>query len=432
VTEINNKKVINAWCMYDWANSAYSLVITTAIFPIYFSAVAKGADGSDMIDFFGFAKKNSVVYTYSLSFAFLLVAFISPLLSGIADYGGRKKTFMQFFILLGSISCMMLFFFNSDTVLFGIVFFILATIGFAGSLVFYNAYLPEIASPDRHDKVSAKGFSLGYIGSVILLIFNLLMIEMPHLFGLPAGTSLPVRISFLSVGVWWFLFAQYSMYHLPKGSASQKITLKIITHGFREIKKVFKLLKEYQLVKRFLMAFFFYMMGFQTIMYLASMFGASELKIDKSGLIAIIIVIQLVAIGGAYMFSKMSSLIGNIKTLLLGVCVCIGICIAAWFITTPVEFYILAVVVGLIMGGMQSLSRSTYSKLVPDTKDSASWFSFYEFTEKIGIVLGTAVYALITDMTGSMRNSILALIVFFVLGLSILIKMTYSAKMKTV
>ncbi|MFN6944170.1 MAG: MFS transporter [Cytophagaceae bacterium] len=421
--EKNNKKVINAWCMYDWANSVYSLTIISAIFPIYFSTVAKGPDGSDVITFLGISKQNSVIYTYSISAAFLAIAFLSPLLSGIADFSGRKKTFMRFFVYLGACSCMMLYFFDGTTITLGIISFMLATIGFAGSLVFYNAYLPEIATPDRHDQISAKGFAYGYIGSILLLIINIAMIQMPEFFGMQKGTTLPARLSFFSVGVWWLAFAHYSLHYLPSGKKATEKSLKYLTHGFRELKNVFSALRKMPLLMVFLVAFFFYSMGFQTIMYLASIFGANELKIPETGLIITILLIQIIAIAGAYLFAFLSSRIGNIRTLSIALIICIFICVGAWLTHTAAQFYALAVVVGLIMGGLQSLSRSTYSKLLPETKDTASYFSFYEFTEKIGIVLGTGIYALITDLTGSMRNSIIALLVFFLIGLILLLRL---------
>ncbi|WMJ74827.1 MFS transporter [Cytophagaceae bacterium ABcell3] len=426
----NNKKVMNAWCMYDWANSVFALTITTAIFPVYFNLVAKGEDGSPYIPFLGTVKHSSVVFTWSVSIAFLIIAFLSPILSGIADSGGRKKAFMKFFVYLGSVSCALLFFFDSHTINLGIVCFILGAVGFAGSIVFYNAYLPEIATPDRHDRLSAKGFSMGYIGSVILLILNILMLEMPHWFGMAAGTTLPARISFLSVGAWWLLFSFYSFYYLPADDKTKKVNLDQINKGFKEINSVFKSLKRYPMLMLFLAAFFFYSMGFQTIMYLASIFGADELKLPQTGLIVTILIIQLVAIGGAYMFAAMSERIGNIMTLFYALILCVGICVAAWFIQTDVQFYALAVLVGLVMGGLQSLSRSTYSKMLPETKDTASYFSFYEFTEKTGIVLGTAVFAVVTDVTGSMRNSILALLLFFFAGLYFLWRVRRVSKSK--
>jgi UMF1 family MFS transporter len=425
--EKNNKKIINAWCMYDWANSVYTLTITTAIFPIYFNAVTTQPDGNDVIPFLWMSKKNSVVYTYSLSVAFLITSFLSPLLSGIADYGGIKKTFMRFFAYTGSLSCMALFFFTADTIPLGILFFILAGVGYAGSLVFYNAYLPEIATPDRFDQISAKGYSLGYVGSVFLLIINLIVIQKPSWFGLEAGT-LPARISFLMVGLWWLGFSQYAFAYLPSDPYQKPLQGKYLLRGFTELKKVFREVRKNRMLKSYLTAFFFYSMGFQTIMYLAGLFGSKELHLPEDNLIGVLLIIQLVAVGGAMLFTRSATKIGNLLTLMLAIILCIIVCICAYYIYLPLQFYLLAVVVGIIMGGIQSLSRSTYTKLLPDTTDHASYFSFYEFTEKVGIVIGTATYALIDDLTNSMRNSIFALIVFFLIGLFFLIRIIAADK----
>jgi UMF1 family MFS transporter len=368
------------------------------------------------------------MYTYSLSLSFLIVCFLSPFLSGIADYSDRKKSFMQAFVWLGSVACGMLFFFTGENTSFGITCFMLASIGYAGSLVFYNAYLPAIATPDRFDRISARGYAMGYIGSVLLLVLNLLVIQKPTWFGLPQDAgSLPARLAFLSVGLWWIGFSIYTFVHLP-GRTHRTHDLagdngNPLYRGFGELRKVFGEVSESPHLTRFLLGFFFYSMGFQTIMYLASLFGAEELKLPEGSLIGTVLIIQLIAVLGAYLFTRIAGRAGNLKTLTGAVALCIFICIGAYFTTTTTQFYVLAVVVGLVMGGLQSMSRATYSKLLPDTTDHASYFSFYEFTEKTGIVLGTATYAFMEDVTGSMRNSLFALIAFFALGLFFLTRM---------
>ncbi len=406
--------------MYDWANSVYSLTITTAVFPIYFMKTTT-VNGSDLVNFLGMEIKNSVLYTFSISFSFLVVGLLSPLLSGIADSSGSKKGFMKFFAWLGGFSCMGMFFFESDTLLIGVVCFILASIGYAGSIVFYNSYLPEIAEPADQDRISAKGFALGYIGSSLLLIFNLIMIMKPGLFGIAEGTSLPARISFLIVGVWWIGFSAYTFYYLPSNLYNRNRQGHYLTQGYRELVKVWIELRKLRYLTRFLLAFFFYNMGVQTVMYVASIFGEKELKLETGQLIITVLIIQFVAIGGAYLFSLLSSKIGNIRTLTIAIFIWVGICISAYNLYTAQSFYMLAFVVGLVMGGIQALSRSTYSKMLPETQDNTSYFSFYDVCEKTGLVLGTASYGLIEGITGSMRNSILALILFFIVGLTFLL-----------
>ncbi len=413
----SNKKVQRAWVMYDWANSVYSLVITSTIFPVYYNSVTKGVDGSDTVTFFGWEFINTVLYSYSISFSFLVIALLAPLLSGIADASGNKLNFMKFFVYLGSLSCISLFFFSGENLEFGIICSVLASIGFSGSIVFYNSYLPEIAKEEEFDLLSAKGFALGYIGSVILLVFNLVTIQFPESFGMPTGSFAP-RFSFLITGIWWVGFAQIPFRVLPNNPYKKSISTDYLLKGYREVNKVFKELRNLPVANRFLASFFFYSMGVQTVMYLAASFGDKELGLPGDQLILTVLIIQFVAIGGSYFFAYVSRKLGNKTSLMIMVLVWMGICVAAYFVYSVYQFYSLAFVVGLVMGGIQSLSRSTYAKMIPSTTtDHASFFSFFDLTEKVAIVLGTATYGAIEQLTGSMRNSALFLVIFFVLGI---------------
>ncbi|GAB2538059.1 MFS transporter [Rufibacter soli] len=414
----NDPKVMRAWCFYDWANSVYSLVITTAIFPIYYVALTRKGD-TDMVSFFGFDISASVLYSYALTGAFLTIAFLSPILTAIADYGGNKKAFMRFFCYMGSLACMGLFFFTEQTFSLSVLLFMIAAIGYSGSIVFYNAYLPEIASEENFDKLSARGFSLGYIGSMILLIISLVLVLKADWFGIE-DSSLPARISFLMTGLWWFGFSQYSFAYLPSNPYHKKPEGSYLLNGFKELGKVFSMLKELPLLKRFLMAFFFYNMGVQTVMYVASLFGSKELMLPDNALITVLLIIQAVAIAGAYFFAWFSGKVGNTMALVWAVLIWVGITIGAYFVTTGNQYYMLAVVVGAVMGGVQALSRSTYSKLLPETTDHASFFSFYDICDKVGLALGTLSFGITEQIFGSMRNSILTLLVFFVIGLVLL------------
>ena len=417
----NNPRVIRAWTLYDWANSVHSLVIVSSIFPVYFSATALNEAGGPVINFLGMNIKNSVLFSYTVSAAMLLVAIASPFTTAIADYSGRKKAFMKFFCYTGSIACALLYFFTKETTTFAIFCFAWSLVGWAGSIVFYNSYLPDIATEEQFDRVSARGFSMGYIGSVALMIFNLMMILKPAWFGGISG-ALASRISFLTVGLWWFGFAQIPFHVLPDGVRKERTGNdgNWLFNGFHELKKVFNELKEQTLTQRFLVAFFVYNMAVQTVMYVATLFGSNELKMEGSALIITILLIQLVAIPGAYGFARLSSVIGNTYAIMVAVVIWIGICVAAYFVTTQTQFFVVAAVVGLVMGGIQSLSRSTYSKLLPPTTDTASYFSFYDVCEKLSIVLGTFIYGYVEQVTGSMRNSILALLVLFIIGLALL------------
>ncbi|HMS34005.1 MAG TPA: MFS transporter [Ignavibacteria bacterium] len=436
----NNKKVINAWCIYDWANSVYSLVITSAVFPIYFQNITSVKDSGgnilkDTVSFFGFEMINSVLYSYSLSFSFLLIALLSPVLSSIADFSGSKKMFMRIFCYIGSVSCAGLFFFNESTLEFSMIMFVLASVGFSGSIVFYNAYLPEIATEDKFDSISAKGFALGYTGSVILLIFNLTMILFPGFYGINSA-GLATRISFLTVGIWWFGFAAYTFHYLPSDIYNKKPEGNYLLNGFKELGVVIRELKKQKLLKSFLLAFFFYNMGVQTVLYLATIFGDKELGLSSELLIATILVLQIVAVGGSYLFSFLSGKIGNIYSLMVSICFWILVSVLAFFITTATEFIFVAGLVGLTMGGIQALSRSTYAKIIPgDTTDHASYFSFYDVSEKVSIVIGTFFYGLINQLTGNMRISSLVLSVFFITGLIFLSRIPskniYSVKIKS-
>ncbi|MBS1510698.1 MAG: MFS transporter [Bacteroidetes bacterium] len=420
-----SKKVINGWAMFDWANSVYNLVITSTIFPAYYEAVAseRKADGVAYVHFLGREFINTSLYNYALGFGLLIVALILPLLTSIADYKGNKKQFMAFFFTLGSLACAALYFFKDlPTLWVGISFMILACICFWSSYVFSNSFLPEIAAPEDRDKVSAKGFAYGYIGSVILQVICFVFVMKNEWFGITESEG--SRISFLLVGLWWLVFGYYSYFRLPKpiaaGNAASKNS--IFTDGYKELLKVWRQLKEMPVIKRYLGAFFFYNMGVQTVMLAATLYGKSELEIPVQNLIIAILLIQLVAIPGAYVISKLSGKIGNFQALMWVIFFWVLICVAAYFVPkhNVILFYVLGTCVGFVMGGIQSLSRSTYSKLMPETKDTASFFSFYDVTEKIAVVIGMFSFGYITELTGSQRGSVLALGLYFVIGLLIL------------
>ena len=424
-----SKKLIGAWTFYDWANSVYPLVITTAVFPLYYGAVTGGKNA--MVEIFGQKFINTELYTYTLSASFLIVAFISPILSSIADYMGNKKRFMQFFLYLGSLSVMALFFFKGiDTLWVGITFSILASIGFWGSLVFYNAYLPEVAHPEEQDSVSAKGFIKGYIGSVILLLFILSMIMMPHGYGFVAkGEKAPqivYRISFVIVGLWWMGFAQYTLHYLPYNMHRRKPEKDFIFKGYRELRQVLRELKNQYTLKVFLISFFLFSAGVQTIIVLAGKFGDEELGLPTTNLIITILLVQLVAVVGAGIFSYISKKIGNISTLKITLVIWILVSFAAYLLpgkspNVDIYFYTLGGFLGLVLGATQTLARSTYSKLMPeDTVDTATYFSFYDVTEKIAIVTGTVIFGILVGITKSMRTSVLVLTLFFFAGLIVL------------
>jgi UMF1 family MFS transporter len=406
--------------MYDWANSVYSLVIVSTIFPVYFKTVAVSTPGSDRVQFLGYELPNAVLLTYSLSCAFLIVAFLLPLLSGIADYAGKKKSFMKLFVIMGSLGCVGLYFFTGvDSLGWGILCTILATVGYSGSLVFYDAFLPEIVTEDNFDATSARGYSMGYYGSVILMIICLVIIMNYARFGVFSDESHAMRFTFVLTGAWWLGFARLSFAFLP--NTASKPQSNIFTKGYEELLKVWRALKKSPALKRYLFSFFFFSMGVQTVMYVSALFGTDVLHLPGDRLIISILLIQLVGAAGSWLFARVSQRLGNKLTLTIMILFWIAICVAAYFIQTELQFYVLAVMVGMIMGGIQSLGRATYAKLIPrDTIDLASYFSFFDVTFNFSIVLGTFSFGLIHQLSGTMRNSVLALAAYFVIGLILL------------
>ena len=473
MTETASKRVITGWAMYDWANSVYNLVITTTFFPIYFIAATHHHFKSDEIPFLGSRINNSSLYSYALAAAYLIIALLYPILTSIADTRGNKKKFMRFFCYMGALGCSALYFFDGANLMLGIVSLILASMGYVGSLVFYNAYLPEIAAPEDQDSVSAKGYAYGYIGSVILQLIGFAVVLLTQ----EKDPFIGPRVTFLLVGIWWAGFAQMTFAVLPKASAAIARKTNIFKTAFNEVRKVYGEIKKMAVLKRYLRGFFFYSMGVQTVMMAATLFGSKLLKLEDTKLIVTVVLIQLVAIAGAVWMSKLSARFGNIRVLMGVIVFWIMICVAAYMTAgraenlkdfhdriaeltqqkedllarrakmdatafdkedayvegelsrwkmdlaphqQPIEysFYVLALAVGLVMGGIQSLSRSTYSKLMPDTKDTASYFSYYDLTEKFAIVIGMTTFGFIIQLTGSMKNALVFLIVFFVIGLA--------------
>jgi UMF1 family MFS transporter len=419
----NIKRTLRGWAFFDWANSSYSLVINVAIFPGYFLLVT-----NDWIKIFGINMSNSTLYAYSLSFSYLLIAIFSPFLSGIADYAGRKKYFMRLFTTGGAIACIgLLFFTGMGTLWLGLICFIAATIGFSGGIVFYNAFLPEIATEDRYDAVSALGFSYGFLGSVILLVLNLIVIQNFAWFGFETATK-AVPVAFVMVGVWWFGFAQIPFKRLPE-DARHPYTKQVWRRGYEELSKTVKAALGQRNLLLFLVTFFFFNAGTQAVLLLASIFAEKELHFSTSGLIVLILILQIVGILGAYFFAWLSKKKGNIFALNVALIIWAIICSAGFFVKTGLDFYLLAVGVGLAMGGTQSLSRSTYAKILPEnTPDTASYFSFYDVLDKVSTVMGTFVFGFVEQITHGMRNSVLSLAVFFIVGLILLNKVKVVAR----
>ena len=411
----NNPRTLSAWAIFDWANSAYALVITVAIFPGYFLQLT-----DDTVNVLGLRMSDSTLYAWSIALAYLIIAAVSPILSGIADYGGRKKVFLRFFTTLGALACISLLFFTGmPTLWVGVVGFILATIGFAGGIVFYNSFLPIIATEDRYDDLSARGFSYGFIGSVILLVINLIVIMNYEWFGFPDGLR-AVPTAFVMVGLWWIGFAQIPLRRLPEDRPSAPVE-NLLGKGYQEIRKAWHNLRSNPNAMRFLISFFCYNAGVQAVLFLAATFAEKELHFSSTGLIFLVLILQIVAIGGAWGSAKLSGKKGNKFTIVSMLIIWAIICVVGYFVQTGLDFYLLAAAVGVVMGGTQSLSRSTYAKLLPEnTPDTASYFSFYDVMDKVSTVVGTFTFGFVEQITGGMRNSVMALAVFFIISLYVI------------
>ena len=422
---VNDKRTIFGWAMFDWANSSYALVISVAVFPLYFNSVM---GDSELFNFLGIPVTKTSLFSYSLSIAYLVIALSLPMLTGIADYSGRRKAFMKFFTFMGSLACISMFFFDGrGTMYLGVFSFVFAVIGFEGGKTFYNSYLPLIVSEDKYDSVSAKGFTYGYIGSMILLILNLVMIQKYELFGF-SDSGWATRTVFITVGLWWLGFANFSFVRLPKDYKVDKID-GLLSKGFSEIKQVWNYVMEQHDIKFFLFSFFFYIAGVLTIIGLASTFAIDQLGFEASELIILILLLQFLGIVGAILFAKVSEWKGNKLSIIVMLLIWMGVCVAAYYVQEKMHFYVIAAFVGLVMGGIQSLSRSTYSKLIPeDAHNTASYFSFFDVTEKVAMVMGSLSFGIIDQLTGGMRNSIFALIFFFVLGIIFLLFVTVRRK----
>lgn len=419
----NDKKTITGWAFYDWANSAFNLVISTAVFPPFFVALAP-----ETFDIFGADLERDSVYSFSISIAYLMIALLLPFLSGIADYSGRRKSFLKLFTFIGAMGCIALFFFDSgDRSMFALIAYIIGTIGFGSSLVFYNSYLPDIASDDQHDKVSAKGYAYGYIGSVILLVVILGMIQFHTQLGFESE-QLPIRIGFLLVGIWWLGFAMIPFMRLPS-DVHKKMDSKVIFKGFEEVKIVGKKIWKQKMKVRFLASYFFYIAGVNIVILLASLFAKVELNFGSSELIALILLLQFLAAIGAYLFAYLSGQFGNKISLLIQLVMWVFICIGSYFVTGKTMFFVISIFVGLVFGGIQSLSRSTYSKMIDDPDiPLTTYFSFYQVLTFLSIVMGTVLFGVVSQVTGNLRQPVLATSIFFILGLLILLFTKIEAK----
>ena len=420
--KINDPKTMNGWAFFDCANSAHSLVIATAVFPPYFDAIAP-----KQIHILGQNITSSAMMAFAITLSYGIMAFFSPPLSGIADYGGKRKFFMRIFTYIGALSCIAMYFMEKPEEWFiGWIMYVLAMIGYAGGVVFNNSYLPLIATPDKFDSLSARGFTYGYLGATLLLVVNLAMILMYDKLGFP-DASIPTRLAFVMVGIWWLAFANITFKRMPADS-NTPLSKGVFWKGFGEILKVWKTVKTNKNLKRYLASFFFFDAGVQTTIFLATTFATKVLGFKTENLITVVLVIQLLGALGAWGFAKVSERYGNKVALSILLACWVAICLSAYFIESQQPFYALAACVGSVMGGIQSLARSTYAKLMPvGTKDTTSFYSFYDLTDKLAVVMGTFVFGSIDQLIG-LRYSVVAMALLFLIGFLILMKVDLKEK----
>jgi UMF1 family MFS transporter len=405
--------------MYDWANSAMITIVVTAVFPIFFSSYAAAGLPAETATF-----RFSIATTIGLAF----IAVLAPILGAIADTNATKKRFLGVFLGLGVAAVASMYFIQQGQWLFAALLFVVANIGANGSFVFYDSLLPHVANREEMDRVSTAGYALGYIGGGLLLVGALAVIQNPGWIGIPTGDgatpsqgSLPARLSFVAVAVWWVLFSipLFRRVREPEARAAAASGGSTIRDAFLQIRATVSALRRYRNAFLMLLAFLVYNDGIGTIIRMATIFG-DEIGIDRGALIASIVMVQFVAIPFAFAFGALAGVIGAKRSIFLGLLVYAGIAVFAYFLTSATQFFILAAMVAMVQGGTQALSRSLFGSMIPRNR-SGEFFGLFAVFEKFAGVLGPAVFALVIAATHSSRNGIFALIVFFIAGAALLL-----------
>lgn len=403
-------KLQRSWMMYDWANSAFATTIMAAVFPIFYNSVAAAnlSEGA-----------ATSYYSFTQSIAVLIVAVMAPILGAIADYSAAKMKFLRFFAYMGMAGSILLFTVNEGNYILASLLFIIASVGFSGGNVFYDAFLPHVTNKDDMDRVSTKAYAFGYIGGGILLAINLLMIMKYSWFGLPSSKE-ATQLAFVSVGLWWFIFSIPLFKNLKEEKVVNqgKRTKSYVAIGFSRIGETFKTLKYYKQLLIFIIAFWMFSDGISTIIRMATFYGAT-IGIGQNDLIAALLITQFVGIPCTLFFSKLAKWISAKKALTLALMVYVVIVILGYFMTSALHFYLLAVCVGTVQGGAQALSRSIFARMIPHNKH-AEFFGFYGITSKFAAIIGPAVFGITAGLTDNSRLGILSLIVFFVIGIVLL------------
>ncbi|MDY7076635.1 MAG: MFS transporter [Chloroflexota bacterium] len=404
-------KIVNAWCMYDWANSAYATTVMAAMLPPYFSSVAQEA---------GFTgAQASSMWGYVTSLTMLIIAITSPILGAIADYTGSKKKFLFGFFIVAIAFTSLLVFIGTGDWLLCLIFFALAGIGNAGANVFYDSLLPHVAKSDEIDQVSAKGYALGYLGGGLLLILNLLMFTYPGWFGIPSE-NWGVRLSFLSVGLWWAVFSIPLFRHVkePPRSSDYEATVNPIRAGFQRLGHTFRDLRRYKQLLLFLVAFWLYADGIGTIMKMATIYG-TEIGIGMTDLVGALLLTQFVGVPFTFLFGWLARRLGTKRSIFLALSVYVLVSLGGYFMAEAWHFWLLAFMVGLVQGGSQALSRSLFGSMTPKAR-SAEFFGFFDISSKFAGIAGPLLFGVVGQLTGTSRLSIASLVVFFVVGMLLL------------
>lgn len=406
---MKKRKEIVSWAMYDWANSAFATTIMAAVLPVfYYDVAAKNLDRTTASAFYG----------YSQSIAMVCVAILAPILGALADYSNSKMKFLRFFAYMGMIASVLLAFVGEGDYLLASFLLIIGTIGFSGSNVFYDAFLPEIAPEEDIDRISTRGYAFGYIGGGLLLVINLAMIMKPGLFFLP-NTLIATQLSFASVGVWWFLFSIPMFRNVKERKLeTRKISGSYIGIGFKRLKETFKEINQFKNLLVFLIAFWLYNDGISTIIKMATIYGR-DIGIGSTDLIAALLITQFVGIPFAFLFGWIAKKINPKRALYIALWTYVIIIIFGYFMQTALHFYLLAITVGFVQGGSQALSRSIFGSMVPKNRH-AEFFGFYGISAKFSAIFGPFVFALVGQLTGSSRLGIVSLLIFFLVGMLLL------------
>jgi UMF1 family MFS transporter len=408
------KRIVNAWVMYDWANSAFATTIMAGFMPVYFAAMATESGMTD--------QQATSAWGYVTTIALLIVALLAPGMGAMADRMGGKKRFLTVFAVVGAVASILLYLPHGDMYRLGGGIYIVANIGFAGANIFYNALLPHVAKKEDIDQVSTKGYALGYLGGGILLVINALMAISPEMFGIP-DIGMATRLSFVTVGIWWFVFSIPLWRHVPEPKVvdEEKMNFGLaLRTGFGEMAKTFNKIKTYPEAFKLLLAFWLYNDGIGTIMKMATVYGA-EIGIERDLMIGALALVQFVGIPFSFLFGTLAKKIGTKTSILAGLGIYTLISIGGYFMSTAVHFWILAFMVGLVQGGTQALSRSLFGAMIPKER-TGEFFGFFSMSDKFAGIVGPLVFALAGTLTGTSRFGIVSLVIFFIGGGLLLMK----------